>query len=63
VAALVFSGFWSGSNFARHTEVLQAYLASRHLPAQSLPMIARYNMPLTPWFLRTNEILIEIPRQ
>jgi len=61
VAAVVFSGFWSTSNFTRLTEALQAYLASHHLEAQSLPMIARYNMPLTPWFLRTNEILIQIP--
>ncbi|MBU6375139.1 MAG: heme-binding protein [Bdellovibrionales bacterium] len=62
VAALVFSGFWKQSRFARHTEVLEAYLASEKIPAQSLPMVARYNMPLTPWFLRTNEILIDIPR-
>ncbi len=62
VAALVFSGFWSDSNFSRRIQALRAYLAAQQLPAQSLPMIARYNMPLTPWFLRTNEILIDIPR-
>jgi len=60
VAALVFSGFWSDSNFSRRIQALRAYLAAHQLPEQSLPMIARYNMPLTPWFLRTNEILIDI---
>ncbi len=62
VAALVFSGFWSDSNFSRRIEALKACLAENQIPAQSLPTIARYNMPLTPWFLRTNEILIDIPR-
>ncbi|NDD92558.1 heme-binding protein [bacterium] len=61
VAAIVFSGFWTQSRFARYTETLETYLASENIPAQSLPMVARYNMPLTPWFLRTNEILIDIP--
>ena len=62
VEAVVFSGFWSQKNFERHTAVLESYLASENITAQSLPMVARYNMPLTPWFLRTNEILIDIAR-
>jgi hypothetical protein len=60
VAAIRFSGFWSTANFDEHTALLQAYLGAEGIEAVSEPQLARYNMPLTPWFLRRNEILIEI---
>ena len=60
VAAIVFSGFWSSSNFERHRAALQAHLAAEGVENLSPPLLARYNMPLTPWFLRRNEILIDI---
>ena len=60
VAAIVFSGFWSTSNFDEHTALLKSYLANQGIEETSEPMIARYNMPLTPWFLRRNEVLISV---
>lgn len=60
IAALVFSGFWSTKNFARHTEALKAYLKSEAVETVGEPQVARYNMPITPWFLRRNEILVEV---
>lgn len=60
VAALVFSGFWSSKNFARHTEALKAYLRSEAVETIGEAQVARYNMPITPWFLRRNEVLVEI---
>jgi SOUL heme-binding protein len=60
VAAIVFSGFWSTANFDEHTALLRAYLGVEGIEALSEPMIARYNMPLTPWFLRRNEVQFEI---
>jgi hypothetical protein len=60
VAAIVFSGFWSTNNFESHRAALQAHLASEGVEILSAPFLARYNMPLTPWFLRRNEILIDI---
>ena len=60
IAALVFSGFWSASNFSRRTEALKAYLKAEAIEAVGEPQVARYNMPLTPWFLRRNEVLVEI---
>ena len=60
VAAIVFSGFWSTSNFERHRVALESHLGSEGVEILSAPLVARYNMPLTPWFLRRNEILIDI---
>lgn len=60
VAVIVFSGFWSSGNFGRHTEALRAYLKGEGVEVLSEPMVARYNMPLTPWFLRHNEVWFEI---
>jgi len=60
VAAIIFSGFWSTSNFDEHTALLRAYLGAHGMEAISDPIIARYNMPLTPWFLRRNEVLITV---
>ncbi len=60
VAVISFSGFWSESNFEEHTQLLERFLASQGRTTVSEPTLARYNMPLTPWFLRTNEIQIEI---
>jgi hypothetical protein len=60
VAVISFSGFWSESNFAEHTAILERFLLSQGTAIVSEPTLARYNMPLTPWFLRTNEIHFEI---
>lgn len=60
VAVIQFSGFWSTGNFGRHTEALRAYLKGEAVEVLSEPMVARYNMPLTPWFLRHNEVWFEI---
>jgi len=62
VAVLPFSGRWTLANFAEHTDRLQRFLARKKIARQGEPNVARYNMPLTPWFLRTNEIQIDIER-
>lgn len=62
VAALSFSGRWTSSNFAEHTDRLKRFVTRTGLRTQGAPLLARYNMPLTPWFLRRNEILLEVLR-
>lgn len=59
-AVVRYSGTWSKSNYDEHLAVLRAGLAREGLAAKGEPTWARYNPPFTPWFLRTNEILIEV---
>jgi len=60
VAVISFSGRWTLANFSEHTVRLERFLAEAGITSVSEPVVARYNMPLTPWFLRTNEIQIEV---
>lgn len=60
LAVIVFSGRWTDENFATHTDRLQRFLSEQKMTVSGSPVIARYNMPLTPWFLRTNEVQIPV---
>ncbi|MDP1823400.1 MAG: heme-binding protein [Archangium sp.] len=59
-AVVRYSGTWSKANYEEHLEQLKAGLQREGLVAKGEPVWARYNPPFTPWFLRTNEILIEV---
>jgi hypothetical protein len=56
LAAIRYSGTWSQSNYDEHLAKLQAALAAAGIASQGEPVLARYNGPMTPWFLRRNEI-------
>jgi hypothetical protein len=60
VAAVTFSGFWSDSNLQSHRAQLLDFLKKRRLTALSAPVYAYYDPPWTPWFWRTNEVMIDI---
>ena len=60
VAAIRYSGTWSKANYLEHLEKLQAVLTREGLGAKGAPIWARYDPPWKPWFLRTNEILVEL---
>ncbi len=60
MAAVTFSGFWSDSNLQSHQAQLLAFLRRHHLTAVSAPVYAYYDPPWTPWFWRTNEVLVEV---
>lgn len=60
VAAVRYSGTWSQANYREHLEVLTAGLSRHGLIAKGAPIWARYDPPYKPWFLRTNEILVEL---
>jgi hypothetical protein len=61
VAAHTYSGTWSASRYEAHLATLRAALAAAGLAAAGEPIWARYDPPFMPWFLRTNEILVELP--
>ena len=60
VAALKFSGTWKESRIDDLTRNFLELLDREGFEVRSDPMLARYNPPLTPWFLRRNEILVEV---
>ncbi|MDG2108293.1 MAG: heme-binding protein [Woeseiaceae bacterium] len=57
-----FSGSWSEKNYKESEKALLQSLSDRNIQTIGLPIFARYNAPFVPWFLRRNEIMIEIDR-
>lgn len=60
IAVLKFSGRWKSSNFEDKSEQLLRQLAKLGIKTKGNLFSMRYNGPLTPWFLRRNEVAIEI---
>ncbi len=60
VAARRFSGRWTEGNYEKHEAALLTALARDELVPHGAPILARYNGPMTPWFLRRNEVLVEV---
>jgi hypothetical protein len=64
VAVWRYSGRWTEENFREHERLLRDALATRRLqpePGDSA-IIARYDAPFMPWFMRRNEVLIPLRR-
>ncbi len=55
-----FSGFWSERNYQKNEAILLSALTTDNVRIVGEPLFARYNGPLTPWFLRRNEVMIEV---
>jgi hypothetical protein len=60
VAVLRYSGTWSDANYAEHLAVLKKQVTAAGLETVGEPIWARYDPPYTPWFLRTNEVQLEL---
>lgn len=62
-AAAQYSGGWSQSSFERHsTQLQQAVLAEGLRPVGS-PRFARFDPPFKPWFLRRNEVVLDVQEE
>jgi hypothetical protein len=61
VAVIRYSGLWSQSNYDEHLALLQTALREAQQPWVGEPVLSRYNPPFTPWFLRRNEIWLNLP--
>jgi hypothetical protein len=59
-AAIRYSGTWSQANYDEHLLKLQAALAAAGVATEGQPVLARYNAPMTPWFMRRNEIWLTV---
>ena len=60
-AVIRYSGTWSQSNYEEHLALLNAALDKAGVATQGEPLLARYNAPFKPWFLRRNEIWLALP--
>jgi hypothetical protein len=60
VAVIRYSGFWSDANYNRHLTKMQTALRTANLAWTGEPVYSRYNAPFTPWFLRRNEIWLQV---
>jgi SOUL heme-binding protein len=59
-AVIRYSGTWSQANYDEHLAQLKATLAEAGVATQGEPLLARYDPPITPWFLRRNEIWLAV---
>jgi hypothetical protein len=59
-AVIRYSGTWSRQNYDENLALLEAALKREGVETRGEPVWARYDPPFMPWFLRTNEILIEV---
>ncbi len=65
VAVWRYSGRWTEDNFREHEQDLRRALQLRGLnpvPGDSA-IIARYDAPFMPWFMRRNEVLIPLEKK
>ncbi|WP_295633070.1 heme-binding protein [Novosphingobium sp.] len=58
--ALRFSGLARPATVAERTAELMAFVQARHLKALGPASLAQYNPPWTPWFMRRNEVMVQI---
>lgn len=62
VAVWRYSGRWTEENFREHEQQLRQILTRKQLPAEpgDSAIIARYDAPFIPWFMRRNEVIIPL---
>ena len=60
LAVIRYSGTWSQTNYQEHLDQLKVILETAGVTTQGEPVLARYNSPFTPWFMRRNEIWLSL---
>ena len=63
IACWRYSGRWTAGNYFDHEAQLRERIKARGLITRGAPVLARYNPPFTPWFMRRNEVLIPVAAQ
>lgn len=59
-AAIRFSGRWSTGNYQQHLQTLRIAVRAAGLEPAGTPRFARFDPPFTPWFMRHNEIVLDL---
>lgn len=62
VAVRTYSGSWSQKKYNQQEGLLLGALLKAKIKTIGKPIFARYNSPFALWFMRRNEIIIEIER-
>lgn len=62
IAAIRYSGTWSQANYDEHLARLRSALRAAKIEPAGEPTLSRYNGPMTPWFMRRNEIWLPLDR-
>jgi len=60
MAARRYSGTWSEERYRKNQQQLLEAVLAAGLKTLGTPIFARYNAPFSLWFLRRNEVLIEV---
>ena len=55
-----FTGMWTNGNYERHESELLDIVRDRDMQVVGNPVFARYNGPMTPFFMRRNEVMVEV---
>jgi hypothetical protein len=63
IACWRYSGRWTEANYRGNEQQLRAAIKARGLLVRGEPILARYNPPFMPWFLRRNEVLIPVAQR
>ena len=59
-AVIKYSGRSSYDNFLKYSKILQEFLIKDNVKTIGEPIKATYNGPMTPFFLRRNEVMIRV---
>jgi hypothetical protein len=62
IACWRYSGRWTIANYRENETLLRERIKARGLVIRGDPVLARYNPPFTPWFLRRNEVWMPVAR-
>ena len=55
-----YSGRWTEENYRENEARLMEALSADDRRPIGTPILARYNSPFTPWFMRRNEVMVEV---
>lgn len=57
-----YSGSWSQAHYRREETILLDAVREAGLKPVGVPVFARYNSPFALWFMRRNEVMVEVDR-